>query len=422
MIQNYGSLQKAFEKTYRELPRKFFIPKVKQKLEEAGIDPTPTRVERVIEAIFSRETSVDFGDDEIAAQNVSLNFNENDFTEILENVEKFINSGPDELIETVSNSLSSSKFKELKREWKQHKNWEESIRRDLAANLEMRWGAGLDFLGMILSVARDVGESFFERRRRSRSKKNHHKKEVLLLLHARSCVVCEEIIVLLRSGLASGAMARWRTLHELSIVMTLIAEHDDELAERYIAHDVVEAYKAAKLFETTHSDLGRAPFSKKAAQHLRRQYNHVIERFGEVFAGEYGWAANHLGLKNPRFRDLEVVAQQSQMRSHYKFASYHVHAGIKGIVNQLGNMPDSNLVLAGPSNAGLDEPGRNAAATLAICTVLLFGPNWKLDDIVIIKTIYKLWGAAATEFIKAGKQLEKDEKLAGEVRIKQMSG
>jgi len=42
-------------------------------------------------------------------------------------------------------------------------------------------------------------------------------------------------------------MARWRTLHEINVVITLIAEDGDELAERYLAHDIVESARARRL-------------------------------------------------------------------------------------------------------------------------------------------------------------------------------
>jgi len=67
-------------------------------------------------------------------------------------------------------------------------------------------------------------------------------------------------------GPADGAMARWRTLHEINVVITLIAEHGDELAERYLAHDIDESARALAVYEKTHAALGYAvrSFDSKA--------------------------------------------------------------------------------------------------------------------------------------------------------------
>ncbi|WP_217430933.1 DUF5677 domain-containing protein [Sphingomonas bacterium] len=54
--------------------------------------------------------------------------------------------------------------------------------------------------------------------------------DTMLHLHARACQVVFEIITLMENGLADGAMARWRTLHEITVVATILAEHGEELA------------------------------------------------------------------------------------------------------------------------------------------------------------------------------------------------
>ena len=48
--------------------------------------------------------------------------------------------------------------------------------------------------------------------------------------------------------------------------LTLIAEHGDELAERYLGHDIVESARALAVYEKTHAALGYAvrSFDSKA--------------------------------------------------------------------------------------------------------------------------------------------------------------
>src|SRR5437870_8332031 len=74
--------------------------------------------------------------------------------------------------------------------------------------------------------------------------------------HVRACQVTDEIITLLENGFADGAMARWRTLHEIAVVTSLISQHGIELAERYVAYQAVEAKRALDMYARCHTDLG----------------------------------------------------------------------------------------------------------------------------------------------------------------------
>ena len=76
-----------------------------------------------------------------------------------------------------------------------------------------RWGKGLDLLRMLLTISREFGEEAHAKARRSRARSSRYRTDVLLRLHACACQVAGEIIKLMESGRADGAMARWRTLH-----------------------------------------------------------------------------------------------------------------------------------------------------------------------------------------------------------------
>jgi Family of unknown function (DUF5677) len=90
--------------------------------------------------------------------------------------------------------------------------------------------------------------------------------DVLLRLHARACQITEEIICLLESGFADGAMARWRTMHEITAVSSLMNRHGEDLAERYIAHQIVEARGAALQYRQQQERLGQEPMTEDFAK------------------------------------------------------------------------------------------------------------------------------------------------------------
>lgn len=96
---------------------------------------------------------------------------------------------------------------------------------------------------MLATVSEEFGEGINARLRRPDADEAY-KLDVLTRLHARACQIAQEVIVLLSAGLADGAMARWRTLHEVATAALLISENGEALAERYARHDVIESRRA----------------------------------------------------------------------------------------------------------------------------------------------------------------------------------
>jgi len=53
----------------------------------------------------------------------------------------------------------------------------------------------------------------------------------LARLYGRACQIGRKIELLLSNGFADGAEARWRTLHELTVVACFIYKHGEETAK-----------------------------------------------------------------------------------------------------------------------------------------------------------------------------------------------
>jgi hypothetical protein len=126
-------------------------------------------------------------------------------------------------------------------------------------------------------------------------------------------------------------MARWRTLHEISVVATVLVDRGEEIAKRYVAHEVVEAKSAMDEYERSWLPLGYPPVSDRRKKHLLASYKEVIDAFGKPFGSTYGWAAHHLKRSKPIFSDLEEAAGRTPTRPYYKMASYNVHASPRGV-------------------------------------------------------------------------------------------
>jgi hypothetical protein len=267
---------------------------------------------------------------------------------------------------------------------------------------------------MLVTISRDIGGEFNAKLAAATEQQDRLRNGVLLRLHARATQVTTEIVVLLENGFADGALARWRTLHEIEVVATLIAEHGDALAERYVAHEVIEEAKMTRLAKETAEELGYKPPSKRELDRDEANVKAAVEKYGVGFDRDYGWAIGQVSPSNS-FTDLAKAANRSRLRAHYKLASNNVHAGIRGISHQLGSMGTQTL-LAGASNAGLDEAGQNAAISLSVVNQLLVVDTrdqtefaGTLDDTLQLKVLAEMMEDAIRCFVRAGRKLVREE-------------
>ncbi|MCY3856945.1 MAG: DUF5677 domain-containing protein [Rhodospirillales bacterium] len=213
----------------------------------------------------------------------------------------------------------------------------------------------------------------------------------------------------MENGFANGAIARWQTLHEVTCVATVLSDGGDALAERYLAHEIVEAKRGLIQNERCRALLGYAPFPKREAVQIERRYRVLIDRYGEEFGGDYGWAAAHLNCAKPNFSQIEAAAGRGMMRSHYKMASHNVHATMRGVSYRLGSIDQSVHAVAGPSNVGIVEPGQNLALSLLQITTLLFPERWNLDRIVQLSVLTRLQERVPQALAKSERAIMRDE-------------
>lgn len=86
-------------------------------------------------------------------------------------------------------------------------------------------------------------------------------------------------------------------------------------------------------------------------------------------------------------------------------ASHNVHANPKGVFFKLGLLEESDILLAGPSNAGLSDPGQSAAIALLQVTTTLCVLNPDIDSIVGQKILARLTDEACQLFASAHEKL-----------------
>ena len=402
----HGAIKEGLKSIPAAALQKVLMPKLK----DAGVRTYKVVARDLAEHLLSnpdKEFSWGSGRD---PKRMNITFGEDDVAEV-EKIAKRIIDGVPDLVDRISRETARDMIARFAIEWR------EARYRDLRAlssfhnNLEDRWGEGLDALRMLLDLSRQLGAQCHDQLATSKRQKGKLVRAAVVRLHVRSCQISAEILVLLENGFPDGALARWRTLHEVSIVATLLNTGGDELAVKYSDHEIVEAKKALDRFMIDHEALGFRKPSQRDLNATKRSYDRVIAKYGPSFRHEYGWAAGMLKMERPRFIDLQNAAGHAAMHSHYKFASYNVHATARALSLRVGAIDYNDPLISGATNAGLDEAGMKVAVSLALITSFLipFGRS-RLDNVVNMLAILDLRDRAIQSLGHSQKQLSKEDR------------
>ena len=272
-----------------------------------------------------------------------------------------------------------------------------------------KWGKPLDQLFMVLEAAREAGEEYNQSFEGIAAAEQDFLFDALRRLHARACLVASEVLSLMEGGYASGAMARWRTLHEITVVGCFLREKGKHIAEKYLLHHVVDTLKAAEDFQKHCRTLGYEPFSAQELGRMQTDRDKLCQRFGKEYKEQWGWAAEALKPKAANFAEIEAAVSFDHYRPFFKLACHSNHAGSKGIQFDLGNALnplDSDIMLAGPSDAGLCDPGTcTAVSILQITTNLILYRNEKLTPLIIVQSLDLLTDEILESFASAEAEL-----------------
>jgi hypothetical protein len=114
---------------------------------------------------------------------------------------------------------------------------------------------------------------------------------------------------------------------------------------------------------------------------------------------------------NPDFSCIEKDVGIEHFRPYYKTSSYNVHATPKGIMFKLGLSPNVNVLLSGPSNAGLADPGQSTAISLTQITSVLLSTKPNYDRIIILKVMSLLTKEIKKAFVIAHEYIEEKTRL-----------
>jgi len=284
-----------------------------------------------------------------------------------------------------------------------------AIARGFEKRLYRRWKRGLDLLEVYLLLASEVGDLFNDTYRPEAARTDDYVFEALIRLQARAVQVGREVLTLLRGGFADGAHARWRTAHEVAVVANFLRSKGPETARRYLEHEVVESYKAMVQYDEYADRLQCEHYPAEERAQLAAMRDSLCTRYGQEFEGDYGWAAEALSRRRPRFSDIEKASGLGHLRPYYRMASHNVHAGAKGIMFHLGVADGADVVLAGPSNWGLASPADGVARSVLQATIALLVTRPDVDNLTTAEIMMRYVHDIGETFLQAHQQLEADE-------------
>lgn len=192
-------------------------------------------------------------------------------------------------------------------------------------------------------------------------------------IHARACLIASEIRALMFAGHASGALARWRTLHELAVICLFLSQHGSEAAERYMWSEVVKTAREARKYNVHSERLGMDPLEPDDLAVLESEAAQLVSRYGKVIKGDWGWASFFLPNKpdQPNFTDVEKAVSLDHWQPQVGMAHHAVHGGFKGAIADIGTGPFryAPIMLSGPSMRGLIVPADATLLDLYRCTM-----------------------------------------------------
>lgn len=208
-----------------------------------------------------------------------------------------------------------------------------------AETVQRMWGKAIEQLDLLRHIVLEWDHAAVLHRKGAYAKPNTA--FALNKLVARAYEVVGEVITLARSGYADGALARWRSLHEICVITMFLAMRSDKCAQMYLSHHWVEELRLLDVDRASGTARAKNTHSDRYIHDLRKQKDVMVAKFGTAFAKDYGWASVELGRAKTTFRDLESHVGLETLRRGYQQANSTVHGGALATLTRVSLGPGS---------------------------------------------------------------------------------
>jgi hypothetical protein len=286
-------------------------------------------------------------------------------------------------------------------------------RLEFMRRLRFRWQEGIDLLWFVREVAMQIGIDLHKGFGDEAERNEDFLYFSTFRIHGRACLIASEVIALLESGHASGALGRWRSLHELAVIARFLHQSGNECAQRYMEHHVISTAKQAESYQLHCDRLGYEPLDHDVLEGIRRERKCAIEKHGAAFKEDWGWAHGHVKANKPTFADIERLADFETWRQYYYWSSTAVHGGAKGMLSDVGFIGQGDdqtpFMPSGPSNSGLEDPAICTAISLHSCTQTFSLQRPTPQGAANVEAMGMVVRTMEGAFLKAQRKLNEDE-------------
>jgi len=233
-----------------------------------------------------------------------------------------------------------------------------------------RWKKGFFALDMLVSVCREAGQEFQKEFLQFEEYATDIQLGMLMRIHARGIRISSEIIALMKSGYADGALSRWRSLYELGLAALSISRIGRDAAIDYYLSGKVKALEGMKEHRKCADKMKHETFSEAEILNATAEVEQLLQQHGRAlddYVGDYGWLRKHIG--SSKRHKVEEFLDLSHWSHDFKWASQDVHAGYREMRSLLAmSEARQDILLVGPSNSGMTDPAHRTAISLSWIT------------------------------------------------------
>ncbi|WP_079474010.1 DUF5677 domain-containing protein [Marinococcus halophilus] len=281
-------------------------------------------------------------------------FNDEEITEGIEDISKEMQNmvvdqkNRDDIID-IFNTFAYQKREEIRIKFNGFLNW-----------LEQTYGSEFFYLETADLLSRDLLYLF--EKHLYNVKNPSRLNQLLFLQYLRACALFSEIIYLVKGGFANGALTRFRTLHELTVITEFIYKRGEQAADRYLDYVIVMDKKD---IDYKKRELGITEQNEELIRDLNKKIQKIKKEKGPEFVNDrsdYIWAKPFLNLnskENATFHKIfKATRENKQGGEQYKDASNNIHSSPKSLnsaINTINGTP-----ITGASNLGFNIPASYA--------------------------------------------------------------
>lgn len=290
---------------------------------------------------------------------------------------------------------------------------------EFEARLQMQWLNAFYGLKSVITISEEIGMGLIDEYLEDKKREDGRyfvpiEYDIAFKLQGKAVVVSKEILMLLKAGYADAAISRWRTLHEISVVLSLITDSlknnkgiAKKIAIRFYNRSIIDEFKILKNQNHKTENKSDEYFG------LKNKVEEIKRNYGKKFIHEdYEWARPALANINGKiyFSHLEEKTENTALTSYYKMANNQIHSTSFGLYESFGNIYDSDIgVVFGPSNYGLSIPGQLTIISIIKCTSTLLNIEPTLDKIMMISVLGKFLKNYSNVFDDIQTNIEREE-------------